>query len=437
MSVGRPEQRCRRSAMWWFVGHVFMWLWLVGVGSQRVFREDRLALLSGTLRTFQVASCDGDQLRLECPAGTTVSIQLVQYGRLAAKPDLCGQASDMRRFNYTDCMDRSALKVVIAACAGRRQCQLQTSAQLFGVDPCPGISKFVEVLFKCRPTQFRSQVVCQGQRRTIYCGQDRVAIYSASFGTRKEGSVHCPQPPGVQLTDCQASFTSEKMISLCQGKPSCDLVADPELYSRACPRDHKMYLTTTYTCVPKEILREQYGQEVDEDYQQNMTEAPSPIDRQASAGMDAPNLSPSGDNGREQLILYLTLGVACSLMLCLAVVVGRMCCHRRRRRRDKHARSEPPPPAGLTTTLGQLDADLDLGSASVSSGRLTPPYAEQVSFGAPPSERSRYGSPYRDSLGSCQLAGREPSYGGSVRSFERASGPRAVGRTPPSVFYCS
>ena len=58
-----------------------------------------------------MASCDGELLRLECPAGTTVSIQLVQYGRLATNPELCGSPADMRHFNYTDCMDRSALKV--------------------------------------------------------------------------------------------------------------------------------------------------------------------------------------------------------------------------------------------------------------------------------------------------------------------------------------
>ncbi|XP_043204864.1 protein eva-1 homolog C-like, partial [Amphibalanus amphitrite] len=145
---------------------------------------NNLALLSGTLRTFQVASCDGELLRLECPAGTTVSIQLVQYGRLATNPTLCGSAADMRRFNYTDCMDRSALKVVIDACVGKRQCQLRTSAALFGSTP-----------------EFRTKVVvCQGQRRPIYCDQHRVAIYSASFGTERRGSVHCPQPPGVRLT---------------------------------------------------------------------------------------------------------------------------------------------------------------------------------------------------------------------------------------------
>ena len=46
-----------------------------------VYRQDPFALLSATLQTYQRASCDGQALNLECPTGTKISIQLVQYGR--------------------------------------------------------------------------------------------------------------------------------------------------------------------------------------------------------------------------------------------------------------------------------------------------------------------------------------------------------------------
>lgn len=39
------------------------------------------ALISGTLRTFQRAGCDAEQVTLNCPRGTTISIQFAQYGR--------------------------------------------------------------------------------------------------------------------------------------------------------------------------------------------------------------------------------------------------------------------------------------------------------------------------------------------------------------------
>jgi len=44
-------------------------------------RQDPFALLFGTLQTYQRASCDGEELNLDCPANTTISIQFVQYGR--------------------------------------------------------------------------------------------------------------------------------------------------------------------------------------------------------------------------------------------------------------------------------------------------------------------------------------------------------------------
>lgn len=49
----------------------------------KVQRQDPFALLSATLQTYQEASCDNQVLSLECPSGTKISIQLVQYGRSA------------------------------------------------------------------------------------------------------------------------------------------------------------------------------------------------------------------------------------------------------------------------------------------------------------------------------------------------------------------
>ena len=61
---------------------VLMPPWL-GQCQYKVYRQDPFALLSGTLQTYQEASCDNEALSLECPSGTKISIQLVQYGRSA------------------------------------------------------------------------------------------------------------------------------------------------------------------------------------------------------------------------------------------------------------------------------------------------------------------------------------------------------------------
>jgi len=50
-------------------------------GQYNVHRQDPFRQLSATLQTYQRASCDGEAVNLECPTGTKISIQLVQYGR--------------------------------------------------------------------------------------------------------------------------------------------------------------------------------------------------------------------------------------------------------------------------------------------------------------------------------------------------------------------
>lgn len=39
-----------------------------------------IALLAGTLRTYQKAGCDAEYIALSCPRGTSISIEIAQYG---------------------------------------------------------------------------------------------------------------------------------------------------------------------------------------------------------------------------------------------------------------------------------------------------------------------------------------------------------------------
>lgn len=43
------------------------------------------ALLSATLRTYQKAACDTDQVVIACPRGTSISIEFAQYNKFVAK----------------------------------------------------------------------------------------------------------------------------------------------------------------------------------------------------------------------------------------------------------------------------------------------------------------------------------------------------------------
>lgn len=41
-----------------------------------------IALLAGTLRTYQKAGCDAEYIALSCPRGTSISIEIAQYGNI-------------------------------------------------------------------------------------------------------------------------------------------------------------------------------------------------------------------------------------------------------------------------------------------------------------------------------------------------------------------
>uniref|UniRef100_A0A182V0C2 Uncharacterized protein n=1 Tax=Anopheles merus TaxID=30066 RepID=A0A182V0C2_ANOME len=53
-------------------------------------------LLSGTLRTYQRAGCDRELVTLSCPRGTSISIEIAQYGRSgdANERNLCPASTE-------------------------------------------------------------------------------------------------------------------------------------------------------------------------------------------------------------------------------------------------------------------------------------------------------------------------------------------------------
>lgn len=62
------------------------------------------ALLLGTLRTYQRTGCDRDIVTLKCPHGTTISVQLANYGKIASNQRICPTPSVTNSNRNTSCM---------------------------------------------------------------------------------------------------------------------------------------------------------------------------------------------------------------------------------------------------------------------------------------------------------------------------------------------
>ncbi|XP_035715663.1 protein eva-1 isoform X4 [Folsomia candida] len=244
--------------------------------SYQVYRTDPFALLSGTLRTYQKAGCDGEYVILRCPTGTTISVQLAQYGKTAPSPTLCHSPGSIHPelvdssitdpYNNITCLMPSAIQTVVGLCQKKTSCKFQTSPRTFGGDPCPGARKYMETVYKCRPTEFKSVIGCETEVVQLRCNRSsRLAIYSANYGRTEYESVQCPQSKGVPEESCLSSFATETVMQMCHGKRRCALSVDPATFGTPCKPESSMYLKVIFTCVPRKVLLEKYQGEPEPD----------------------------------------------------------------------------------------------------------------------------------------------------------------------------
>ncbi|XP_021933055.1 uncharacterized protein LOC110836293 isoform X2 [Zootermopsis nevadensis] len=246
---------------WWVV-----YLLLVIFAALPVVVGDNL----GTLRTYQRVGCDDEVVTLKCPHGTSISVHVAQYGKTSPSTAVCPQRSSSTGeqeppLNVT-CLWPTALQTVVEACQKKRQCKFQTSPKTFGGDPCPGVRKYVEVAYKCRPYEFRSKVACENDVVPLKCNPNaRIAVYSASYGRTEYESIQCPQPQGVPEETCLVSYATETVMNICHGKRRCTLSADSATFGSPCKPESRMYLKVVYTCVPRKVLKEHFEEQPLED----------------------------------------------------------------------------------------------------------------------------------------------------------------------------
>ena len=138
-----------------------------------------------------------------------------------------------------NCRLPEALKHIEEKCHDQQVCSMVTAPEVFGGgqggrDPCPGFRKYVEVAYKCKPTQFRSKTSCQGDTMNLTCsnsgneqdGDARVAIYSATFASSLGSHIYCPDygdfgEASVRQSKCSDEAneaTTEAIMEVCHGK---------------------------------------------------------------------------------------------------------------------------------------------------------------------------------------------------------------------------
>ncbi|XP_053669248.1 protein eva-1 [Anopheles marshallii] len=398
----------------------------------QIFRVDPLALLSGTLRTYQRAGCDRELVTLSCPRGTSISIEIAQYGRSgdANEQNLCPASTEdaldisipgteieiksPESCTWPNALQYSLLQTVVDACQKKHHCKFRASPKTFGGDPCPGLRKFVEVAYKCRPFEFRSKIACENDVIQLICNPySRIAIYSANYGRTEYESLQCAQPQGVKEENCLASYATETVMQKCHGRRKCTLSADSTTFGKPCRPDSRMYLKVVYTCVPRKVLKDRFeaAPEPDEPLQSDLEQDQDELydedqffrESDAAPPGPAPKLQGGPTNGRvsdvpiyvgtssstvaspprsihdimddsdfsfgenqEKFYLYLIVAVTVAILLCVSIVIGRLVVQRRRTAKDGDDKfqtsntGETTLPNGFTDDISEIDADIDL-----------------------------------------------------------------------------
>ncbi|XP_035266046.1 protein eva-1 homolog C-like isoform X2 [Anguilla anguilla] len=219
---------------------------------------DFSAYLHSILRNHTMHACDGETLSITCPTKTTVTVLSSFYGRRISSENLCPAANGNSTEENTDCTSSVATQKVMDECQDRSSCQIPVISRVFGLDPCPGTSKYLIVSYKCRPENHSTKLACENERLQLVCGNDTVlAIYTATFGHLPHGNAECPQESGAAPDmECLSPTALRKVSRRCQGRTNCSVLADAQNFGDPCLPGVKKHLQVSFVCVPRYLLED-------------------------------------------------------------------------------------------------------------------------------------------------------------------------------------
>ncbi|XP_048202274.1 protein eva-1 homolog C isoform X2 [Perognathus longimembris pacificus] len=213
-----------------------------------------LGYLTKLLQNHTAYACDGDHLNLQCPRHSTISIQSAFYGQ---DYQMCSsQKPASQREDSLTCVASTTLQKVLDECQNQRACHLLVNSRVFGPDLCPGSSKYLLVSFKCQP-KLKNKTVCEDQELKLHCHESKfLNIYSATYGRKTQDRDVCsPEAQQLPPFDCLSYSALQVLSRRCYGKQRCTILVNNYHFGSPCLPGVKKYLTVTYACVPKNILR--------------------------------------------------------------------------------------------------------------------------------------------------------------------------------------
>ncbi|XP_078088955.1 protein eva-1 homolog C isoform X2 [Mustelus asterias] len=211
--------------------------------------------LSKVLRRHTEQACDGGHLNLYCPRDTTISIQSTFYGRKVPSSLLCpGLHPRSAMGENLNCTAPTTLQKILDECQDQQSCRLLVNRRVFGLDPCPGTSKYLLVSYKCKPNEYKSKVACEGKELRLRCKNSTlINIYSATYGKMINGNKACPSNLKLPDIECLSHTALEVVSASCYSKQNCKILASSHYFGDPCFPGMQKYLRVIYICANKSL----------------------------------------------------------------------------------------------------------------------------------------------------------------------------------------
>ncbi|XP_048202276.1 protein eva-1 homolog C isoform X4 [Perognathus longimembris pacificus] len=105
--------------------------------------------------------------------------------------------------------------------------------------------------------ELKNKTVCEDQELKLHCHESKfLNIYSATYGRKTQDRDVCsPEAQQLPPFDCLSYSALQVLSRRCYGKQRCTILVNNYHFGSPCLPGVKKYLTVTYACVPKNILR--------------------------------------------------------------------------------------------------------------------------------------------------------------------------------------
>lgn len=268
-----------------------------------------------SLKSFQVHSCDGQELTLDCPLNSVISILSANYGAAAVgsreekmchsslppSPHVKSSSNPMQNYENNCQSNADVSRLIESTCRSKRTCNFSTYSEesFSAINICRGSSfhsdiRYLEISYTCKPTTLSTRVICEGDRLRLSCqkSEDRIVVFAAWFGylgsspnsasslpllpvscqksSSEESTTATSYPmnasddntvgssrgsPQITFTNCRLTQVTNAIMRICQGKRRCSLMAEKSVLSTL-TSGNSDYPGLDTTCTVVKLMRQ-------------------------------------------------------------------------------------------------------------------------------------------------------------------------------------